>query len=75
MRYVFGDNPESLYHFFAYTSLIPKALQGTVYEKLQVTLPPLTDNVTGEPTVLGDDLEKHKGQYIPFTYNWLSKVG
>lgn len=75
LRYVFGDNPESLYHFFAYTSLIPKAVQGTVYEKLQVTLPPLMDNVTGEPTVLGDDLEKHKRMYIPFTYNWLSKVG
>lgn len=75
LRYVFGDNPESLYHFFAYTSLIPKAVQGTVYEKLQVTLPPLTDNVTGEPTVLGDDLEKHKRTYIPFTYNWLNKVG
>lgn len=75
LRYVFGDNPESLYHFFAYTSLIPKAVQGTVYEKLQVTLPPLVDGSTGEATALGADIEKHKGQYIPFTYNWLSKVG
>lgn len=75
LRYVFGDNPESLYHFFAYTSLIPKDVQGTVYEKLQVTLPPLTDIVTNEPTVLGTDIKKHKDQYIPFTYNWLNKVG
>lgn len=75
LRYVFGDNPESLYHFFAYTSLIPKAVQGTVYEKLQVTLPPLVVGSTGEATALGADIEKHKGQYIPFTYNWLSKVG